>query len=38
MDAHQAVEYGMVDRVISRRELHGSAPPLNGTHPNGSAR
>jgi len=36
MDAHQAVEYGMVDRVISRRQLPGTAPSLNGTHPNGS--
>jgi ATP-dependent Clp protease protease subunit len=30
MDAAQAVEYGMVDRVISRRELPGMAQPVNG--------
>ena len=39
MDAHQAVEYGMVDRVISRRELPGGATPaLNGNHLNGAGR
>jgi len=32
MDAQQAVEYGMVDRVISRRELPGAALPVNGNH------
>ena len=32
MDAQQAVEYGMVDRVISRRELPGVALPVNGNH------
>jgi len=36
MDARQAVEYGMIDRVISSRELAGEAPaqkagPLNGS-------
>ena len=35
MDPQQAVEYGMVDRVISRRELAGGAPALNGNHLNG---
>ena len=30
MDAQQAVDYGMIDRVISKRELPGSAP-LNGS-------
>ena len=34
MDAAQAVEYGMVDRVIARRDLPGSAP-LNGQPVNG---
>ena len=38
MDARQAVEYGMIDRVISRRELPGTAPALNGTPLNGSGR
>jgi ATP-dependent Clp protease, protease subunit len=38
MDARQAVEYGMVDRVISRRELPGTASSLNGNHLNGSGR
>lgn len=34
MDARQALEYGMIDRVVSRRELPGSAPALNGKpHP-----
>ena len=37
MDAQQAVEYGMVDRVINRRELPG-APALNGNHLNGAGR
>jgi ATP-dependent Clp protease protease subunit len=27
MDAQQALEYGIVDRVISRRELPGNTPP-----------
>jgi ATP-dependent Clp protease protease subunit len=39
MEAAQAVEYGMVDRVISRRELPGSVPvngqPANGLHGSG---
>lgn len=30
MDAQQAMDYGMIDRVISKRELPGSAP-LNGS-------
>jgi ATP-dependent Clp protease, protease subunit len=30
MDAQQAVEYGMLDRVITKRELPGNTP-LNGT-------
>src|SRR6516162_6498808 len=34
MDPHQAVEYGMIDRVISRRDLPGAAPSLNGNHLN----
>jgi ATP-dependent Clp protease protease subunit len=38
MDPHQAVEYGMIDRVISRRDLPGAAPALNGNHLNGSGR
>ena len=36
MDASQAVEYGMIDRVVSRREIHGPALPMNGNHLNGS--
>ena len=40
MDAAQAVEYGLLDRVITRRELPGNAPangqPVNGV--NGSQR
>lgn len=35
MDARQALDYGMIDRVISRRELPGTAQPLNGHHLNG---
>jgi ATP-dependent Clp protease protease subunit len=38
MDAQQAVEYGMIDRVISRRDLPGIAAPVNGNHSNGSGR
>jgi ATP-dependent Clp protease protease subunit len=38
MDAAQAVEYGMVDRVINRRELPGAALPANGNHLNGNSR
>jgi ATP-dependent Clp protease protease subunit len=30
LDARQAVEYGIIDRIISKRELHGSNAPLNG--------
>jgi ATP-dependent Clp protease protease subunit len=36
MDARQAVEYGMIDRVISKRELPGNTPLLGGTPLNGS--
>ncbi|MBV9507574.1 MAG: ATP-dependent Clp protease proteolytic subunit [Acidobacteriia bacterium] len=36
MDPAQALEYGMVDRVISRRALPGGTA-LNGSHLNGSA-
>lgn len=36
MDSQQAVEYGMIDRVISRRELPGHAPSCNGLPRNGS--
>jgi ATP-dependent Clp protease, protease subunit len=35
MDAPQALEYGMIDRVINRHELRGGAP-VNGNHLNGS--
>lgn len=35
MDARQALDYGMIDRVISRRELPGTAQPLNGHYLNG---
>lgn len=38
MDAQQAVAYGMVDRVISRRELPGPAAAHNGLPLNGSGR
>lgn len=38
MDARQAVEYGMIDHVISRRELPGNAPTHNGSSLNGSGR
>ncbi len=31
MDAQQALQYGMIDRVINRRELPGAAP-VNGNH------
>jgi ATP-dependent Clp protease protease subunit len=31
LDAQQAKEYGMVDQVISRRELPGNLPPQNGS-------
>ena len=36
MDAQQALEYGMIDRVISRRALAAPVPPLNGHSRNGS--
>jgi len=36
MDARQALEYGMIDRVISKRELAGNAPVHNGKPLNGS--
>ena len=35
LDAQQAREYGMVDRVISRRELPGKVPAPNRTPRNG---
>jgi ATP-dependent Clp protease, protease subunit len=38
MDASQAVEYGMIDRVISRRDLNGIAAPVSGDLLNGSRR
>jgi ATP-dependent Clp protease protease subunit len=38
MDPQQAMDYGMIDRVISRRDLPGTAPSLNGNHLNGSSR
>jgi ATP-dependent Clp protease, protease subunit len=36
MDAQKAMEYGMIDRVINKRELPGTTPvhserPLNGS-------
>jgi ATP-dependent Clp protease protease subunit len=37
MDAQQALEYGMIDRVISRRQLAVPSPTLNGHPRNGSA-
>jgi len=36
MDAQQAVAYGIIDRVISRREMSGNAPMYNGNRLNGS--
>ena len=36
LDAQQAREYGMVDHVISKRELPGNKPALNGSSRNGS--
>ena len=36
MDAQQAVEYGIIDRVIIRRELPGNGPAVNGNRLNGS--
>jgi ATP-dependent Clp protease, protease subunit len=38
MDARQAMEYGMIDRVISRRDLPGHAAVHNGKPLNGSGR
>jgi ATP-dependent Clp protease protease subunit len=38
MDPQRAKDYGMIDRVISRRDLPGAAPSLNGNHLNGSSR
>jgi ATP-dependent Clp protease protease subunit len=38
MEAQQAVEYGMIDRVISKRELPGHGPVHNGHPLNGSGR
>jgi ATP-dependent Clp protease protease subunit len=38
MDAQQALEYGMIDRVITKRELPGRAPSHNGHPLNGSGR
>jgi len=38
LDAQQAVEYGMVDRVVTRRELPGSTALHNGKPLNGSGR
>jgi len=36
MDAQQAVAYGMIDRVVSRRELPAIVPGVNGKPLNGS--
>jgi len=36
MDAQQAVEYGIIDRVIIKRDLPGNAPMYNGNRLNGS--
>jgi ATP-dependent Clp protease, protease subunit len=36
MDSQQALEYGMIDRVINKRELPGRAPVHNGKPLNGS--
>lgn len=38
MEAHQAVQYGMIDRVISKRELPGHGGLHNGKPLNGSTR
>ena len=38
MDARQAMEYGMIDHVISKRDLPGTAPLHNGNPLNGSGR
>jgi len=36
LESQQAVEYGLIDRVISRRDLPGRAPVYNGKPLNGS--
>jgi ATP-dependent Clp protease, protease subunit len=36
MDSRQALEYGMIDRVINKRELPGRAPVHNGKPLNGA--
>jgi len=36
MDSQQALEYGMIDRVINKRELPGRAPAHNGKPLNGA--
>jgi len=36
MEAQQAVDYGIVDRVVSRRELPGTSPVANGLPVNGN--
>ena len=36
MDSQQALEYGMIDRVINKRELRGRAPVHNGKPLNGA--
>lgn len=38
MNAQQALEYGIIDHVITKRELPGSTPPQNGNSRNGSGR
>jgi ATP-dependent Clp protease, protease subunit len=38
MDAQQALEYGMIDRIITRRQLPGSVAHQNGHPLNGSGR
>jgi ATP-dependent Clp protease protease subunit len=38
MNSQQALEYGMVDRIITRRELPGNSPPVNGKPLNGAGR
>lgn len=38
MDARQAMEYGMIDHVISKRDLPGNSPLHNGNPLNGSGR
>ena len=36
MDSKQAMEYGMIDRVITKRQMPGMAPVPNGKPLNGS--